>query len=460
MISLLVSVIATASPLPAQEGFSIKVNVNLVTTEVTVIGTAASPLQPEDFIIYDNDVEQSMSYFSRGQIPLAVAIVIDRSLTVQKYMSRLQIAAVSSLRLLKPEDQVALFAFDYSVAKLNDLTEDRVLIAEKIGKIRNRIGTNIYDAIYEASNYLKKKAPQRWRAIILISDNIKMGPSAHNAKKTREELLEAATTLYNIKTPADFGPPMYWAENRKNLLETDPEIRRMAAETGGEVLDMQAGISIQSALERVISHLRLQYTIGFNPSDPGRQGVFRRLTVKLASQDRCPGCRLLTRSGYYPGVSAPVPLPNPAKKEPELVAPQSEQLLVEQNIAIAAGADMDLADIPFAVQTAEQQGSEAQQRVRVNLQIDLSRVEFKTINGLHAFKLHVVVFYADAKRKILGSERRILEGQLGKETYWKVMKSGVACSIEVPFKVRKQTLKIVVYDEQSDKIGSKLVKLP
>ena len=40
------------------------------------------------------------------------------------------------------------------------------------------------------------------------------------------------------------------------------------------------------------------------------------------------------------------------------------------------------------------------------------------------------------------------------------MSFGMEFSITVPFKVREQSLKIVVYDEESDKVGSKLVKLP
>jgi VWFA-related protein len=446
--------------LPAQEGFSIKVDVSLVTTDVTVIGTAGSQLQPEDFVIYDNDVAQPVSYFSRDQIPLAVAIVIDRSLTVQRYMSMLQIAAVSSLMRLKPEDQVALFAFDYNVVKLNDLTEDRALIAEKIGKIKNQLGTNIYDAIYEAANYLKKKAPQRRRAIIFISDNIRYGPTGHNANNTREELLETATTLYSIKTPADIGFGMFGDENIKNYNESNTAVRRMAAETGGEVLDMQTGISIRAALEKIISNLRLQYTIGFNPSDPGQQGIFRRLAVKFASNDRCPRCQLLTRSGYYPGVSVPVPPPSPMMKKAEPVVPVSEQLLIEQSIAIAAGADLDLTDIRFTARTVQQPGADGQPYIKVDLQIDLRRIVFKPVDGMHACKLHIVVFYTDSKGKILGSERRILTGQLNDETYWKAMRSGVEFSIAVPLKVREQSLKIVVYDEESDKVGSKLVRLP
>jgi Ca-activated chloride channel family protein len=449
-----------AFPLPAQEGFSIKVDVSLVTTDVTVVGTAGSKLQPEDFVIYDNDVAQSVSYFSRDQIPLAVAIVIDRSLTVQKYMSMLQIAAVSSLRRLKPEDQVALFVFDYKVVKVNDLTQDRLLIAEKIGKINNRIGTNIYDAVYEAAKYLKKHAPQKRRAIILISDNIRMGPSSHNARKTREELLETATTLYNIKTPADFGPPMYWQANRKSFNESHPEVMRMAKETGGEVLDMQTGMSIRTALERIISNLRLQYTIGFNPSDPGQKGVFRRLAVQFASNDRCIGCKLLTRSGYYPGVSAPVPAPNPAKTKQQPVVQVSEEALIQQNLAIAASAEVNFSDIRFTAGTVEQQGPDGQPQIRVDLQVDLRSVRFESINNLHACKMDVAVFYADSKGKILGSERRILKGQLDEETYGKALRSGVAFSIAVPLKTKEQSLRIVVYDDQNDKLGSKLIKLP
>jgi Ca-activated chloride channel family protein len=450
----------TVLPLNAQEGFRIKVDVSLVTTDVTVVGATGSPLQPEDFVIYDNDVSQPISYFSRDQIPLAVALVIDRSLTVQKYMSMLQIAAVSSLRRLRPEDQVALFVFDFNAVKLNDLTGDRALIAEQIGKIKNRIGTNIYDAVYEAAKYLKKNAPQRRRAIILISDNIRMGPSGHNAKKTREELLETATTLYNIKTPADFGPPMFWQENRKNYNESNPEVRRMAKETGGEVLDMQTGISIRAALERIVSNLRLQYTLGFNPSDPGQKGVFKRLAVKFASQNRCPECQLLTRSGYYPGVSAPVPAPAPAEAKQQPVVQVSEQALIQENLAIAAGAEMNFTDIRFTAGTARQQGPDGQPQIRVDLQIDLRSVKFDPINDLQACKLDVAVFYADSKGKVLGSEQRILKGQVDEATYSRMLSSGVAFSIAVPLETKEQSLRIVIYDEQSDKLGSTLIKLP
>lgn len=45
------------------------------------------------------------------------------------------------------------------------------------------------------------------------------------------------------------------------------------------------------------------------------------------------------------------------------------------------------------------------------------------------------------------------------ETYYRVLKTGISFSAAVPMKDEKQILKIVVYDEESDKVGSKLVRL-
>ncbi len=458
LISVLLLTICFTSLLQAQDDYRITVNAAMVSTDVTIIGTPASSLRPEDFIVYDNEVQQPISHFSRDQIPLAIAIVVDRSLTVQPYMPMLQMAAISSLRRLKPEDQVALFAFDYNVQKLADLTEDRSLIAEKIGKIQNQLGTNIYDAICDSAHYLKKKAPQYRRALILISDNILYGNK--RPKEARQELLEAATALYNIKTPPIFGFGIEGEKNKRSLAETDAEIKRMIEETGGQAFDMKSGISIQSALDKVINDLRTQYTIGFNPSNPGASGSFHRLAVKLAVPERCPGCQLLTRSGYLSGVSAPLPSARSNPKPLQAGEQKPEKSLIERNMLIAANSSLELKDIPFTVKVGEQQDSKEQPQIKVDLQIDFRRVEFKHNGNTHDCKLRIAAFYVDSKGKLLGSDWRVLEGQLKDETYNQALQAGVSFSLTVPLKESKQIIKVVVYDELSDKAGSHLLRLP
>ncbi len=433
------------------ESFKIKVGVDLVTTDVTVIGTPMSPLRAEDFVIYDNGVVQEATNFSRDPRPLAVAILVDGSLSTAPYLPVLQIAAASALRRLKPEDQVMLYTFNSSIIKLNDLTEDRLLIAEKIGKIKVAFQTNLYGTVFEAAQYLKKNAPNRRRAIILVSDNCHfMG--THSADSCRVELLDAAATLYDVRAPGD-------TQGVSQCFKEDADVKQLARETGGDVIDVQRPTSLQAGMEKAISNLRMQYTLGFNPSAPGETGSFHKLQLKLKSEDRCPGCRLLTRSGYYtrvaPAQAAPAKNPVIPRQSPEEV----DKLLIERSIATAGSIDIDLPGIPFIVTTAEQKDRAGEPQLKVDLQIELDGVGFKTVDDKRNCRLRIAVFYATSKGKILGSEWGMLEGQLSDETYRQALKTGVSFSAVVPLKAENEMLKVVVYDEETDKVGSKLVRL-
>ncbi len=274
----------------------------------------------------------------------------------------------------------------------------------------------------------------------------------------RVDVLESAATLYSIKTPGN--------NYALDMRVRDPAchdsivmVQQLAEETGGQVLDVEASPSLQEALEKAISNLRLQYTLGFSPSDPGQEGGFHKLTVRLAAEDRCPACRLLVRSGYYAG-SPPVPLANQIQLAPPEPANKAAYGMILRKIEAAATIDMDLPDIPFVARTASQKDSDGKSQIRVDLQIDFSGVGFKTVGDRRTCKLHLAVFSADERGKILDPEFRTLEGTLQEETYNRVLKAGMSVSFAIPLKAPKQNLKIVLYDEGSDTLGSQRNHFP
>jgi Ca-activated chloride channel family protein len=439
-----------------EEGYKIKVDVPLVMAPVTVVGKAVSELKAEDFTIYDNGLPQQIAHFSRDQSPLAIALLVDRSRSILPYLPMLQIAALSALRRLEPEDQVVLFSFDNQRRRLGDLTRDRLHTAEKISKLKvaDAFGTVIYDAVFDAANYLGKKAPNRRRAIILISDNCHYSfAGGCSAGSARSKALEAAVTLYSIRTPGE-------GMSTPSCMESNEQVKRIAEDTGGEQLSVDASKSLQEAFEEALSYLRLQYAVGFIPSDPGNKGSYHELSVRLAAENRCPGCRLLARSGYYFGVSAS-PLPQSSiQKAPEQSLEKTDQLLVQQILLAAGTVDVDLTGIPFTVRTAEQNDSEGKPEVKVDIHIDFSRIKLTAVESRHSCKVHVAVFYADSKGKILGSDSRIIEGLLSAETAFNALSKGISYSTTIPLKEPEQMLKIVVFDEKSDRVGSKLIRLP
>jgi Ca-activated chloride channel homolog len=434
-------------PLSAAEGLKIQTEVNLITADVSLIGTPVSELNARDFIIYDNSVAQQITYFSRDQLPIAIAILIDRSPSTIPYFPILQIAGITALKRLKPEDQVALFCFDRGYKKLSDLTEDRLLIADKILRIKPGESTNIYNALYEAAKYLKKNAPQRRHAIILISDNesIVFYP---DRMQCNVELIETATTLYDIKISADFP-----------FIAEDPGIRWLAEESGGEVLDVRGATSLKTALENATTQLRMQYTIGFNISDPGKPGSFHELNVQIPNKERCPGCQLLVRSGYYAGFKAPVHLMEKAETKPQRTPQKADNLLTQRSILIAGTSRLDLNEIPFVASANKQTDSQGRLSLQVDLNIDPKGIDLSSAEGPHACKIIVAIFYAHENGTGLGSGWWQIDQRFGQEDYLRIMKTGIVFSAEVPLKAKDQILRIVLYDVRSDKMGSRLLQL-
>jgi hypothetical protein len=88
---------------------------------------------------------------------LAVARVVDGSGSISPVLGELHRAAYDTLSQLKPEDQVALYAFAVHPQGLVDLTTDRRSIAESIEGIGSAGGTNIADALFASIEYLGRR---------------------------------------------------------------------------------------------------------------------------------------------------------------------------------------------------------------------------------------------------------------------------------------------------------------
>jgi VWFA-related protein len=429
--------------------FNIHVNVDLVITDVTVAGSALQEFQAGDFVIYDNNVSQNLTFFSHDQLPIAVALLIDSSGSVETHLKELQIAALTALRRLKTEDQVALYSFAYDYKRLSDLTADRLHIAKLISHLTAESGTDIFGTLQEATLYLKRAAPRHRRAIILISDNCHANGKA-KPDKILTELLESTTTLYNIVTPGQHSDAPY-------CLITDPAIRKIATESGGEVMDVKSSMPLKGALGNAISRIRMQYTLGFNPSNPSPKGTYHKLKIRFADENRCPSCKIMGRSGYYSGVSAPMGLPETTQVIGRSSSPDSDQLLVQRIIIIAGTSSPDLNEIPFTITTTEQTDSHGRAALKLNLQIDPSGIEFPRSKELRTYKLITAILHADVKGDLKRWESWTFEDCLSEEEYDRILKKGIRLDTTIPLEPKNQVLKMVIYDENSGRITSAFV---
>ncbi len=282
------------------EGFNISVNVQMVLVDVVVkdrSGRMIDNLQGEDFLVFEDGEQQELQGFSRDELPLAIALVIDRSGSVSPYIAELRRIANSALQQLKPEDEVCLFSFAADVERMEELTTDRQRIAGAISRIRAGGGTNIVDAVFQSVTYLARNAPERRHAVVLISDNQPtVNPQASEGQTVRAAM-DSETVVYSLKTPGE-APPL--AARLPSLLIGDGPVGKITRETGGEIIKVDDVASFNSALDGVISRLRMRYSIAYYAPNPS-QGAFHSIEVRLDDHLGKAGSDYFihARRGYY-----------------------------------------------------------------------------------------------------------------------------------------------------------------
>jgi VWFA-related protein len=282
-------------------GFTLSVNVRVVQVDAVVRdrdGRMVGNLAREDFAVFEDGVRQEIQSFSQDELPLAVALVIDRSGSISPYIAELRRIATRALEQLKPTDEVTLFSFADDVRMVEALTADRERIASGIARIRTGGGTNIVDAVYESVGYLARTAPERRHAVILLSDNqATVQPQASESGIIRKAM-ESETVIYSIKTA---GQGSTLAVPLPSFLTGAGSVGRITKETGGEIIDAKKVDALDTALASVIARLRMRYSMSYHPPETSQVGAFHSIEVKLTAEHGEPGkdYRVHARRGYY-----------------------------------------------------------------------------------------------------------------------------------------------------------------
>ncbi len=276
----------------------IRVETQVVLVEATVkdrAGRVAGDLKKEDFVVLDDGVVQQISHFSRDQMPLAVALVVDLSGSIEPFLRPLRYATLTALKTLRAEDQVALFLFTSDVERRVDLTRDKREVSDQLEELSAQGGTNINAAVYEAARYLEDEAPAARRVVILVSDNVPIESGGYRAQEVAEAVLAADAALYGLKVP---GRNPVGAKLAGRLRGGDlVNVSKLAAETGGEVFDVEKEGSLFLAFQQLITRLKTRYTLGYYPARAG-DGKFHKLEVTVS------GHSVLAKRGYYSRATA------------------------------------------------------------------------------------------------------------------------------------------------------------
>src|SRR5271170_3615186 len=237
-LSVLIVFVAFFSRIPvlaqSQDESVVRVDVNLVMLDATVktkAGKIMADLKKQDFELREDGVAQKLEVFSRDEIPLNVALVLDLSDSIGPFLGPLRDAATTALAALKPEDEVALFTFSTEAQLRVPFTRDKREIAQQINTFHAGGATNINDGIFDAAKYFLTAPPRGRRVIILISDDVGTDAGGQGTADIVTEAIAADAVLYNLKIPGYNSPGTLFAAG---LIPGLVNIRKVMDQTGGE----------------------------------------------------------------------------------------------------------------------------------------------------------------------------------------------------------------------------------
>jgi len=304
-LSVLIVFVALFSRIPVlaqnPDQTVIRVDVNLVLVDATVktkAGQIMADLKQDAFELREDGAAQKIEVFSRDELPLNVALVLDLSDSIGPFLGPLRDAASTALAALKPEDEVALFTFSTEAELRVPFTNDKTEIARQINSFHVGGATNINDGIFVAAKYLLNAPPKGRRVIILISDDVGTDAGGQGTRDIVTESIAADAVLYNLKIPG-YNPPTTLLA--ASMIPGLVNIRRVTDRTGGEIFDVQDVAHLDAVFRALIQRIKTRYTLGYYTKANGAEGKPHKLDVRLTSSFGKKGHDyvVLAKSGYY-----------------------------------------------------------------------------------------------------------------------------------------------------------------
>ena len=293
-IVVAIGVASAVAQQPDQPAF--RTGVDLVSLNVTVTdgdNRYVTDIDRESFQLYEDGALQDVTFFTRTQLPIALALLMDTSASMTEKMSTAQEAAVGFAERLRGEDLASVIDFDSRVNTLQVFTNSIDDLKDAIRRTSAGGSTSLYNAIYISLKELSKVGATtvdeiRRQAIVVLSD----GEDTSSLVEF-EEVLELAkrsdTVIYSI------GLRSRDIRTRRGFREADFVLRQLAQETGGQYFFPKETDELVAIYQRISDELSSQYTLGYISKNPLRDGRWRRTVVRV---DR-PNVAARTKQGYY-----------------------------------------------------------------------------------------------------------------------------------------------------------------
>jgi Ca-activated chloride channel family protein len=295
-----------------------------VTVDVSVLdnkGHFIPNIPSGNFRVMEDNVPQKITGVTKGEAPITIAMVIEFSGHFQQVYSQpwyqtLQ-AAYGFVQTLKPEDYVAIIAYDLRADILSDFSTDRADAQDALSRLRfpGFSEANLFDALTDTAQRMQDIEGRK--AILVISSGVDTF-SKLNYGEARKAIQNAGVPIYAIGLMQAYRDILYSygaISDSQNMtfLQADNQLRTFTKESGGMAFFPHFYGEFPEIYRNISEVLRSQYVLTYTPSNTARDGKFRKIKVDLVNPENNQPLRINDEKGKpvkfevlaKPGYTAP-----------------------------------------------------------------------------------------------------------------------------------------------------------
>jgi Ca-activated chloride channel homolog len=290
-----VPLVLLAGLLGARPFAQFKVDVGLVNVVATVVdgkGRTVPNLTIDDFIVEEDGQPQTIKHLvPAADLPVSIGIILDASKSMESKIRTAQRAVDRFLAMIHENDEVFLMSFAMRASLIADFTSDRT-------KLRNALmtginvsgGTSLYDSLYQALQKVKQGRNQK-KVVLLVTDG-EDTTSLTRFDKALQNIREADMLVYSVGIKGapgfDLGTDPLSGNARAstpNNTSVDMKVLNRFGEASGgrawEISEAAFGKNMDGVLDTIAAELRSQYSIGYYPSRPQKDGKWHSVRIGM-----------------------------------------------------------------------------------------------------------------------------------------------------------------------------------
>ena len=275
-----------------EENDIVRISSNLVPIPVSVIdrrGNAITNLNLEEFELRVDGMPRPLTDLTRSETSVRLAMLFDNSGSLDAAREFEKQAAIRFFRkVMRSKDEAAIYSIETDPYLAQPLTSDIIRLQQTIALFgRPEGGTSLFDAIVNASTYLRPYTGRR--VIVIVSDGIETTSNHTDFDAVVQRVLADDCQVYVVQTG------LYDGANLR-ALAAERRMEQLTSQTGGAVYLPKSTSELDVAFDQIAADLAHQYVLSYYPGVENRDGRLHVLDLKVKTRN---DVRVRSRKGYY-----------------------------------------------------------------------------------------------------------------------------------------------------------------